>query len=171
MTFTQALLQLRAWCDQSQGRPIEIGPGLTGSFQTLGTFPEVAIQEIEAKLEASLQPEYAEFLAVIGESSLFNWSPYGGELYFYNPQRVIEVSRAWSEAWPEVERFCFVGEHRSMGDMMGFCTDRQGPRNFDVYCHEYPFEEYVGISDEIKSWREFGPYIIGVVETNGQQSL
>ena len=70
-----------------------------------------------------------------------------------------------------MERFCFVGEHRSMGDMMGFCLSRPGPANFDVYCHEYPFEEYTAISDEIKSWREFGPYIVRVVESHGRDSL
>ena len=55
--------------------------------------------------------------------------------------------------------------------MMGFCIDRPGPVNFDIYCHEYPFEEYVAISDEINSWREFGPYVAGVVSRFGRDSL
>ena len=49
--------------------------------------------------------------------------------------------------------------------------DRPGPANFDIYCHEYPFEEYVAISSEIKSWREFGPYVAGVVSRFGEDSL
>jgi hypothetical protein len=110
-------------------------------------------------------------MAAIGESSLFGWSPSGGHWFFYNPRQVIEVSQQWSAAQPEVKRFCFVGEHRCMGDMMGFCIDHPGPANFDIFCHEYPFEEYVAISDEIKSWREFGPYVAGVVSRFGQDSL
>ena len=51
------------------------------------------------------------------------------------------------------------------------CIDRPSPANFDIYCHEYPFEEYVAVSDEIKSWREFGPYVAGVVFRFGQDSL
>ena len=46
-----------------------------------------------------------------------------------------------------------------MGELMGFCIDRSGPRNFDLSCHEYPFGEYVAVSNEIDSWREFEPYI------------
>lgn len=81
------------------------------------------------------------------------------------------MSRGWAEAAPEVERFCFVGKHRMMGDMMGFCSDRTSPRNFDIYCHDYPFEEDVAISNEIESWREFEPYITGVVSRFGEDSL
>jgi hypothetical protein len=84
---------------------------------------------------------------------------------------VIEVSRQWATAQPYVERFCFVGEHRCMGDMMGFCIDHAGPHNFDIFCHEYPFEEYVSVSNEINSWREFGPYVAGVVSRFGNESL
>ena len=58
-----------------------------------------------------------------------------------------------------------------LGDMMGFCIDRLGPANFDIYCHEYPINKYATISDEISSWREFGPYIEEVVSRFGQDSL
>ena len=137
-----ALVQLRAWCDCSRGEVIEIAPGVTGSFQSRGTYGVPAVREIEASLEFELPSAYYEFMAIVGESSLFGWSPAGGHWYFYHPHQVIEVSQEWAEARPEVERFCFVGEHRSLGDMMGFCLDQPGPANFDIYCHEYPFEEY-----------------------------
>ena len=171
MTIADALAQLHTWCDRSQGERIEIAPRITGSFQSRGTHGEQAIAEIEAALQFALPPAYRSFMAVVGESSLFGWSPSGGHWYFYNPQQVIEVSRAWAQAQPDVERFCFVGEHRMMGDLMGFCIDRPGPMNFDIYCHEYPIEEYVSISDEIDSWREFGPYVAGVVSRFGEDSL
>ena len=171
MTLAEALAQLRAWCDRSQGDVIEIAPGVTGSFQSRGTFREASVRVIESKLGFQLPPAYYEFMAAVGESSLFGWSPHGGGPRFYHPRQVIETSQEWAAARPEVERFCFVGEHRLMGDMMGFCIDRPGPANFDIYCHEYPFEEYVIVSDEIKSWQEFGPYIIRVVASHGQDSL
>jgi hypothetical protein len=171
MTLPEALTQLRAWCDLSQGEPITIAPGVTVSFQSRGTYGEAAIAEIEAELRLAFPPAYRAFMAAIGESSLFGWSPAGGHWHFYHPRQVIEVSREWAEARPDVERFCFVGEHRAMGDMMGFCIDRPGPRNFDIYCHEYPFEEYVSVSDELDSWREFGPYVAGVVTRFGRDSL
>ncbi len=171
MTLSEALSQLRAWCDRSRGEPIEIAPDITGAFQSRGTYSAASVREIEEDLGLKLPPAYYEFMDVVGESSLFGWSPSGGHWCYYNPRQVIEVSRQWRAAQPEVERFCFVGEHRCMGDMMGFCTDRPGPANFDIYCHEYPFEEYVAISDEIKSWREFGLYVAGVVSRFGQDSL
>lgn len=171
MTIGEALTQLRAWCDRSRGEQIEIAPGITGSFQSRGTYDESAVRKIEEETGFKLPLAYFEFMAAIGESSLFGWSPSGGHWFFYPPQQVINVSKAWATAKPQVERFCFVGEHRCMGDMMGFCIDRPGPSNFDIYCHEYPFEEYVAISNEIKSWREFGAYVAGVVSRFGQDSL
>jgi hypothetical protein len=171
VTFAEAMIQLGEWCDRSRGEPIEIAPGITGSFQSRATYSDAAVREIESEVGFKLPPAYYEFMTTVGESSLFGWSPVGGHWYFYHPRQVIEVSQQWAAAQPEVERFCFVGEHRCMGDMMGFCIDRPGPTNFDIYCHEYPFEEYVAVSDEIKSWREFGPYVARVVSRFGRDSL
>src|SRR5262249_24371213 len=149
----------------------EIAPGISGSFQSRGTYTEHAVREIEEALEFKLPAPYYEFMAAIGESSLFGWSPSGVHWYFYHPRQVIEVSQELATAQPEVERCCFIAEHRCMGDMMGFCIDRPSPANFDIYCHDYAFEEYVAVSDEIKSWREFGTYVAGVVSRFGQASL
>jgi hypothetical protein len=38
VTLTDALSQLRAWCDLSRGERIEIARGITGSFQSRGTY-------------------------------------------------------------------------------------------------------------------------------------
>jgi hypothetical protein len=58
-----------------------------------------------------------------------------------------------------------------MGDFMGFLVSRPGPMNFDVFCHEYPFEEYVAVSDEIKTWRTFESWLIHAVETRGEETI
>ena len=47
MTIGEALMQLRAWCDRSRGEQIEIAPGITGSFQSRGTYDESAVRKIE----------------------------------------------------------------------------------------------------------------------------
>jgi hypothetical protein len=98
MTISEALAQLRAWCDRSQGEKIEIAPGITGSFQSRGTYAEAAVREIEKELGFKLPHAYFEFMASIGESSLFGWSEYGGHWFFYTPRQVIEVSQQWAAA-------------------------------------------------------------------------
>jgi hypothetical protein len=115
----------------------------------------------------------AGFMSVIGASSLFSWSPYGGGQRFYNLEEVIETTLAVASGGIDgmTDRFCFVGEHRSMGDLMGFLVSRAGPRNFDVFCHEYPLEEYVAVSDELKSWRTFDDWLIRAVMTLGEESI
>src|SRR5262245_10390939 len=93
MTFAEALAQLRAWCDHSQGEMIEIAPGITGSFQSRGTYPNSSVRRIEDAMEFELPPAYYEFMDAIGKSSLFGWSPAGGHWYFYDPRQVVEVSQ------------------------------------------------------------------------------
>ncbi len=78
MNLAEALAQLRAWCDRSRGVPIELALGVSGSFQSRGTYGEAALAEVEAELGFALPPAYREFMATVGESSLFGWSPSGG---------------------------------------------------------------------------------------------
>ena len=94
MTLTEALTQLRAWCDRSMGEPIVIAPGITGSFQSRGTYSEAAVRQAEAELGFKLPRAYYEFMAVGGESSLFGWSPAGGHWYFYQPPQPLLQTRA-----------------------------------------------------------------------------
>jgi hypothetical protein len=58
VTLAGALTQLRAWCDRSRGEPIEIAPGITGSFQSRGTYSVAAVREIGAALAFELPPAY-----------------------------------------------------------------------------------------------------------------
>jgi hypothetical protein len=172
LTLADALAQLLVWCNHSQGKPIEIAPGVTGSFHSRQTYGESAVSAIEAALGTGLPSAYHAFMSALGESSLFVSSPTRDGLHFYHPQQVVEVSRQWIEATaPGSERFCFVGEHRCLGDLMGFCIDRPAPQNFDVFCHEYSMEEYAAVSDELRSWREFEAYIVEVVASCGRESL
>jgi hypothetical protein len=173
MDIHQAIDQLRQWCDRSNGTPIEIAPGQTAVFLTRSVHDANSVRMIEDRLGCSLPDSYRLFMATIGASSLFSWSPHGGGPRFYNPEEVIEASIAVATQQDvgRSERFCFVGEHRLMGDLMGFLVSRSGPKNFDVYCHEYPVEEYAGISDEIRSWRTFEEWLIHAVETYGVESI
>lgn len=58
-----------------------------------------------------------------------------------------------------------------MGDWMGFCTTRNDQRNYDVFCHEYPIDEYAETSDELNSWRTFEEWMMKAIETKGQETL
>lgn len=173
MDFNEALAQLRLWCDQSQGIPIESLPEGRGVFESRSTHTEAEIRKIEECLECTLPGSYHQFMATIGASSLFFSNKYGGGPYFYSPAEVMRVSEAAVLQCDDgtYQRFCFLGEHRSMGDWMGFLISRPGPNNFDVFCHEYSFEEYVAVSDELKSWRSFEEWLIHAVETEGVESI
>jgi hypothetical protein len=162
MELSEALLQLKAWCDQSAGQPIVMLPERTAVFESRSAHGEEAIREVEKRLACSLPDSYRRFMATIGASSLFSWSPHGGGPRFYRPDEIREASlgAAVKRADGGEDRFCFVGEHRLMGDFMGFLISRLGPKNFDVFCHEYPLDEYVAVSDEIKSWRTFEAWLI-----------
>jgi hypothetical protein len=92
MQLSEALNQLRAWCDQSAGQPIEMGPGRNAVFESRSVHGEEALREVEARLGCSLPASYRQFMATIGESSLFSWSPHGGGPRFYSPAEVIESS-------------------------------------------------------------------------------
>jgi len=112
-------------------------------------------------------------MGTVGASSLFSWSPHGGGPCFYDPDEVILSSRDAKVFRNDggIDRYCFVGEHRLMGDRMGFLISRSEPKNFDVFCHEYPMEEYAEVSDEIKSWRTFEEWLIRAVETCGRKTI
>jgi hypothetical protein len=173
MDFQQALAQLREWCDRSAGTPIEIVPGRRAVFLSRSTHNPDSVRKLEDCLGCSLPQSYFQFMSVIGESLLFSGSPYGGGPRFYNPEKVVETTFDVASGGIDglTDRFCFVGEHHSMGDLMGFLVSRAGPRNFDVFCHEYPLEEYVAVSDELKSWRTFDEWLIRAVETLGEESI
>jgi hypothetical protein len=169
----QALAQLRIWCDQSAGTPIEIAPGRLAVFVSRSTHDARSLRRVQERLGCSLPESYFRFMSEIGASSLFSWSPYGGGARFYDPDEVIATTCAVLSEGTEgvIDRFCFVGEHCAMGDLMGFLVSRAGPRNFDVFCHEYPLAEYIAVSDELKSWRTFDDWLIRAVTTLGQDSL
>jgi hypothetical protein len=132
MTFAQALAQLQKWCAQSRGEPLPGLPDGRSVFQSRSIHTESEMHGIEEHLGCSLPESYREFMATIGASSLFCAHVNGGGPIFYGPDEVIRASvdAAFADEGGSVNRFCFVGEHRSMGDFMGFLISRPGPRNF-----------------------------------------
>jgi hypothetical protein len=173
MEYLDALLKMRSWCDQSDGKPIEIISGQSVVFESRATYGEEDVAIVEGELECVLPESYRLFMSIVGASTLFGQSSIGGGPYFYSPDEILETSIR-----PETyvgngssDRFCWIGEHRCMGDFMGFLVSKPGPKNFDVFCHEYPLEEYAEVSDEIKSWRTFEDWVILSVETLGMDTL
>ena len=173
MTLQEALNQLLAWCEISDGQPIEILPGRSAVFESRSIHELDELARVEAAVGFRFPESYRSFMQTIGASSLFSWSPHGGGPRFYTPDEVIQASRnaTYTDDRGIEYRFCFVGEHRLMGDFMGFLASREGEQNFDVFCHEYPFEEYVAVSDEIRSWRSFEHWVTRCVESRGEDSI
>ena len=172
MEANEALNQLHFWCQQSNGSPIEIKPSVRRSFDALSTFAEADLQSIEEALVWSLPDTYKAFLQLIGQCTLF-LDDHGLGLYFYSPDEVISASLSiWDEEEePGEERFCFIGENRSIGDYFGFVISRNDPANFDVFCHEYPPSEYMAVSDELKSWRTLEHWFVQIVTSYGEETL
>ncbi len=173
MNFAQSLAQLKQWCAQSHGEPLPGLPEGRGVFESRFIYTDNDLKVVESRLGFSLPDSYRQFMKTVGASSLFCTHVNGGGPIFYEPEEIIRTSMeaSFEDENGKVHRFCFVGEHRSMGDLMGFLITRPGPRNFDVFCHEYPFEEYVSVSDEINSWRTFEEWLVHAVETQGVESI
>lgn len=173
MEIDEAIDQLRRWCEASVGTPIEIAEDIVVTFESTLRYSDAAIQEIESELNCSLPESYKKFMLVVGESSLFTTPKYGGGINFYQPKEVIRSSiHIWDEEEEAgTDRFCFIGERMSMGDYIGFVVSRPGPKNFDVFCHEYPSQEYANVSDELKSWRTFDEWLIHAVTCKGKDTL
>lgn len=173
MNFAQALVQLQQWCSQSCGEPLSSLPEGRAVFESRFVYTDDDLNVVESKLGFSFPESYRQFMRTIGSSSLFCTHVNGGGPIFYQPKEIIQASTdaSFENEDGQVNRFCFVGEHRSMGDLMGFLISRPGPKNFDVFCHEYPIEEYASVSDEITSWRTFEEWLIHAVETQGVESI
>ena len=173
MELDTALEQIRTWCDESKGTKIELLPGEDAVFESRSLHSSQELSAVEKAIEFTFPDSYRRFMNTIGASSLFSLSTYGGGPRFYTPEEVIKASEGatYRDDEGQVHRFCFVGEHLCMGDFMGFLTSKPDSRNFDVFCHEYPFEEYVAVSNEIDSWRTFEQWLIRSVESRGEDTL
>ncbi|WP_347217339.1 SMI1/KNR4 family protein [Chryseobacterium sp.] len=180
--FITALQLLKEWISQNEvlretiewenGQQIVESERLKFNVQPIDTRE---VEEIKAFTQHLLPESYYHFLAEIG-SGQFLTGEYLPCFEIYNLAELKEhnaqVRQEIEDAEEEVnDHFIMIGSHCSMGDWMGFCTSRRGERNYDVFCHEYPIDEYAEISDELNSWRTFEEWVIKAVETKGQETL
>ena len=174
MTPEEAIRQLDAWCSQSQGsRPLELGSELELTFERVRPFAGEEVVRIETALGWAIPSDYREFLLRLGECRLFI-DKYGTGLEFYGPEQIVRTHKELldlEEEEPILDRFCMAGHASGLGDYFGFFLDREGARNFDVFCHEYPVFEYVPTSDELDSWKDFGGWLVKAVMTRGEEVL
>jgi hypothetical protein len=174
MTFDQAIEQLKKWIAESCGAAIQIGNDVCCEFHQLQIYTDEEITAAENELDWQFPTEFRTFMKEIGKSCLFNDPQFGLGIDIYSLDQIIqtyEELKNMDEEEPITDRFCMIGSSNSMGDYIGFTINREGPKNFDVYCHEYPVFEYVNVSTEIMSWRTFQSWLIKVVETLGEEII
>lgn len=178
--FINALRQLKEWISKNEaiietlqwkdGEQIVESEVLKFNIQPILS---KEIEEIKAFTQHLLPESYYYFLAEIGSGQfligeylpcfeLYNL----GELKEYNTHVQQEIEDAEIN-----DHFIMIGSHCSMGDWMGFCTTKNDEKNYDVFCHEYPIDEYAEVSDELNSWRTFEEWVIKAVETKGKETL
>lgn len=162
----EVILETKKWKDREEILELE---HLKFSVQTLA-FEEV--EAIKAFTNNLLPDSYYHFLKEIGSGEFFV-GEYSTSFELYSLAQLQEYNTLFQQEIEEPieDEFMIIGSHLSMGDWMGFCTSKTDEKNFDVYCHEYPIEEYVETSDELNSWRTFEEWIIKAVQTKGRESL
>lgn len=180
--FIKALHQLKEWISKNEvaiktpvwkdGDQIIESERLKFNTQPVSN---TEVQEIKAFTEHLLPESYYHFLTEIGSGQFFI-GDYLPCFEIYSLAQLQEynalVQKENEDAEEEIRyHFIMIGSHCSMGDWMGFCTNRNDEKNYDVFCHEYPIDEYVEISDELKSWRTFEEWVIKAVETKGKETL
>ncbi|WP_160139064.1 SMI1/KNR4 family protein [Chryseobacterium sp. c4a] len=163
----EAILETSQWKDGQQIVESEL---LKFTIQTLS---REEIEEIKAFTQYLLPESYYHFLSEIG-SGQFLIGEYLPCFELYNLAELKEYNAHVQQEIEDAEindQFIMIGLHCSMGDWMGFCTTRKDERNYDVFCHEYPIDEYTEVSDELNSWRTFEEWVIKAVETKGKETL
>ncbi len=171
--FDSALLQLKSWCELSHGKMIEITDGLNYEFHQYKTFSDQEISETEKKIGWKLPESYKSCLKQIGHAMLFV-DRFGLGLDFYDLNDITQIHhdlKTMEEDQPITDQFCMIGSIRSLGDFFGFTINRDGPENFNVYCHEDPVYDYVSITDELKQWKTFDEWLMRLTSTYGKECL
>lgn len=180
--FINALGILKEWISQNK-TILETKQGVDGQQTTESEILKFNVhpilnnelEEIKAFTQHTLPDAYYHFLSEIGSGKFFI-GEYLPCFELYNLAELQEYNALVQQEIEETEEmvkdhFMMIGTHCSMGDWMGFCTTRNDERNYDVFCHEYPIDEYAEISDELNSWRTFEEWMIKSIETKGQETL
>ncbi|WKT60044.1 SMI1/KNR4 family protein [Microbulbifer thermotolerans] len=174
MTYDQAIEQLKSWIAKSNGAAIHIGKNVHCEFHQFKVYSDEEIASAEKALSWRFPTEFRTFMKEIGNTCLFNDPQLGFGIDIFTLDKIIkthEELKTMDEEEPITDLFCMIGVSNSMGDHIGFTMNREGPNNFDIYCHEYPVFEYVNVSTEINSWRTFKNWLIKVVETLGEEII
>ncbi|MCA5005207.1 SMI1/KNR4 family protein [Sphingobacterium bovistauri] len=169
ITNGKVVLETKKWKD---GLEITASEELNFKVERISN---VELEEIKSYTNHSLPESYYHFLQEIGAGSFF-FSKYIDGFDMYNLAQLKEYNTLFQQEIEDCEeevkdQFIIIGSHLCMGDWMGFCTTKKEEKNFDVYCHEYPIDDYVATSDELNSWRTFEEWLIKAVETKGSETL
>ena len=180
--FHISLNQLNKWISEKEvileTKKWKVGLEITETEEFSFKVQKISYDELEAikiYTNHSLPDSYYYFLQEIGSGSLF-FNEYLGGFDIYNFEQLKEYNIFFQQEIEDCEeevkdQFIIIGSRLSMGDWMGFCTTKKEEKNFDVYCHEYPIDDYVATSDELNSWHTFEEWMIKAIETKGSETL
>ena len=162
-------LETKSWKDGSQITETE---NLAFVIQAIS---QEELASIKIYTENKLPESYYHFLREIGSGQFFI-GEFLPSFEIYNNAELREYNSMFQNEKQDCEEitlddFMIIGSDCAMGDWMGFCTTKMDEKNFDVYCHEYPIDDYVATSDELNSWRTFEEWLIKAVETKGSKTL
>lgn len=177
-----AIKTLKSWVGQNEtileqkkyqdGREEHLSVGLQFNIQAITKAELEAIKHFTKNL---LPESYYYFLSEIGAGQFFINE--GFPCFEIYTLAELQASQCFIQQEIDtaeevvLDEFMMIGSHCAMGDWMGFCTSNKAIHNFDVFCHEYPIESYVEVSDELISWRTFDEWLITAIETKGQKTL
>ena len=133
---------------------------------------EAELADIMEATDMRLPAAYYAFIRQIGVGEFFLQYPRQGLFCLYGAAELRQAQHLLAEHLADEDihmedEYVMVGVHQSMGDWMGFNLQRRDERNFDVYDHAAPVDEYA----EIANWRTFEAWVLAVVASNGVESL
>ena len=133
---------------------------------------EAELADIMEATDMRLPAAYYAFIRQIGVGEFFLQYPRQGLFCLYDAAELRQTQHLLAEHLADEDihmedEYVMVGVHQSMGDWMGFNLQRRDERNFDVYDHAAPVDEYA----EIANWRTFEAWVLAVVASNGVESL
>jgi hypothetical protein len=167
--FRLACAQLRNWCMQSRGEPIDLSSGVKAAFRQVLTYSESDILGFSDLYRIELPSAYRYFLLEVGSCECF-MDQYKLGIIFHPLASLSEVSEEIFQKDGEdiFPNLLLVASLTGRGDYAGFNMRTSCDDNFTVFSHEDDSNRW--IEDAIR-WTQFEEWIMKLVDTEGEKDL